>query len=462
MGHLSQALEIDKISWKALQGQSKCLVQQEKYDEAAQTLSDALKLVPESMKYVIPDLRNDLTEIVLAKGDFKIALKHAQDLYSSDPTDCEAVCGYVKALYALRDHDSIVKTVEDLREIELSSENWTDIRFLGLRDVHFELGCALRIKGKLELVRPWVDACFSLFPKVFNTSPWLSAWIAEFTYSFYNDPDESLRMCEYILSSEFKSALGPELIWAYDYPSSSAARQLCNIYFQKALSAHKAGKDTEPWIPKLKELATSKAGRSDEGPVYRMNDASLLLGIYLRRYGGADEKTWKHCSRAMILETIDLLGHEDRTYDQNSYNQLAKVLMAAGQKSIALEALAVVLRPLEAISNPELLKAFKAIDFITYYYGCDGPCRTQFHTYKDPPYKELYFCEDCIDTCFCEDCFPIAKKGELPFRKCSPEHSFVQVFPIPVQVKDVAARFIDMKTVEVQKDWLDALRKEWL
>jgi hypothetical protein len=45
---------------------------------------------------------------------------------------------------------------------------------------------------------------------------------------------------------------------------------------------------------------------------------------------------------------------------------------------------------------------------------------------------------------------------------CSPNHKFVQVFPIPEETKDVAARFVEGKTMEVQKGWLEKLRKEWL
>ena len=75
-----------------------------------------------------------------------------------------------------------------------------------------------------------------------------------------------------------------------------------------------------------------------------------------------------------------------------------------------------------------------------------------FHRHEDPPFNGLYFDQDCIDICFCEDCFPIAKRDGLPFRKCSPDHSFVQVFPIPAEAKDVDACFVDMKTLEAQKD----------
>ena len=317
-----------------------------------------------------------------------------------------------------------------------------------------ETGCDLRIVGKPDIVASWVVACSPIsdshFPRLFHNSPWYAAHITEFIYSFYSEPDLLMAMCEYILSAGFKSALAPELTWAYEYPSSTVSMLLCNLYFENTGLARKAGENSECWIDKLRDMVTSKTQSPDAEPDYKLNVASLLLGMLLRRYGGANESIWKSCFRAQILEVIDMLTD---TYDMNdirAYALLANLLMAAGNKPAALEALAVILKPLEAIG------------FQAYYYPCDGPCNTQFHYYKEPLYKELYFCEDCINTCFCEDCFPIAKKGGLPYRKCSPDHKFVQVFPIPKEAMDVAARFFEGKTMEVQKGWLDKLREEWL
>jgi hypothetical protein len=65
-----------------------------------------------------------------------------------------------------------------------------------------------------------------------------------------------------------------------------------------------------------------------------------------------------------------------------------------------------------------------------------------FHSYREPPYKELCFCGDSINTCFYEEFFPIAKKEELPYRGCSPQHKLVRVFPIPDDARDAAGRFV--------------------
>ena len=468
MVHFNKALEIDKTLWKALQGRALCLTQQGNYDEAAQTIMQALQAVPGSMKnakYALAALKNDQTKIILATKDYNAALRQAHEIYFSNPTDSEAIEMYIQALYALRDYEGIVKTVEELKEIEATSGKWLPRYFLDLRLVHFEIGCALRIKGKLDLVRSWVSDCSpledSLRAKFFQGAPWYTAHLAEFTNSFYNEPDMCMAICEHILSSSFKSALGPELAWAYAYPLGVALDLLPTIYFEKAVSTHKAGKNPEIWTTKLRDLATSNEGGSSNDAVYKLTHASLLLGKFLRLYGGADESIWKPCFRGWILQRIDMLSDDDIMNDKYAYSGLFHALMAAGNRKAALEARAVVCKPLEALSDPALLKSFEAAGFEAYSGRCDGPCNTRFRKYKDPPYRELYSCEDCVDTDFCEDCILIVKRGELPYRKCSPDHTFVQVFPIPEEVRDVAARWVDGK-MEVQRDWLDALRKEWL
>jgi tetratricopeptide (TPR) repeat protein len=460
MIQFNKALEMDDKSWKALQGLSKCLGEQEKYDEAASHLEHALQVVPDGLKPAASALRSDLTSVILSKRDFKTALRHAHDTYSSEPTDMGAIEGYVKALYAERDYDQIVDIFVNLRQLQAKSQLGPEWDFLSLRDVHHEIGSALRAKGRVDLVKPWIDGALATID--LRKFPWLAAWIAEFMYSFYDDTENSMAAFQSILNPRFKSNLAPELAWAYEYPSGSAEQILSETYFNNAVAAHKTGVDPEGWVRKLRTLASSNAASPGvQGSVYKVNDAALLFGMFLRRYGDTDESTWKPCFRDAILQSIDMLGDKDPMNDQSAYGSLATALFAAGDRSNAVAAAAVTLKPLEASSDPTSFKALQAINFTTYWL-CDGPCKTQFNSYKEPLYNELYFCEDCLAACFCEECFPILKKGELPFRKCSPEHTFLQVYPVPKEAKDVAARFVDMKKVEVQKDWLDALRKAWV
>lgn len=464
----SQAVDMDKSSWKALQGLSKCLAQQGKYEEAAARLREGLDVVPPSLKWAASDLRSNLTDIILSKKDYKAAYDYAKEAYTAEPTNDSAICLYIRSLYALREFRAIGEIIQGLRQRQQSpddkgkdnkDENWSDLDILSLRDVQDEVGRALCIIGSSTLVRPWIDACLS-DPDLkvdFTVAPWLAAWLAEYMYSFYDTIDEPLQLFERIKSAKFKEDLGPELVWAYSYPSASADTYLALMYYQKAVAAHKSAQNAEEWVCKLRNLAIAEDSDGGDAPTYKMNDPALALGIYLSRY--TDDGTWKHCFRNYLIQAVDMLGDEDPFNDVHAYSELCKVLLAAGDVKNASVAAAVVLTPESASSNPDKLKDLETIGFTPGYFQCDGLCTTQFHNYKKT-YTELHFCRDCLDTCFCEDCFPVARRGELPYRKCSPEHQFVQLLPVPDEARDVAACFVDGK-MEVRKEWLDALRREW-
>lgn len=180
-------------------------------------------------------------------------------------------------------------------------------------------------------------------------------------------------MFEEILSPKFKTALGPELLWAYDYSSSSAIEYLSQAYFRKAVSAQDSGGDSDTWISKLRELAISDKGKGDGETVYEIQDASLYLGHFLRRYAGADESVWKPCFRKSLLEGIDLLHDEDRKEHVEGYLRFVSVLLPAGDRKKALEVLAVLLKPLEQASasfpDKEVLEALQSLNFHTNTFG---------------------------------------------------------------------------------------------
>jgi hypothetical protein len=282
--------------------------------------------------------------------------------------------------------------------------------------------------------------------------------VAEYMYSSYADVDESMNLFERIKSPQFKVDLGPDLQWAYGYPSASADTYLAMICYQKAADACKAGKASDKWVSKLRNLAVAEDSDTKDSPVYKVNDEALTLGTYLRQYGNVDDCAWKSCFRDYVIQSIDLLGDEDPLNDIDAYAQLVKVLLAAGDVRNASAAAAVVLIP-ESTTSDSDLRAPESINFSQNFYRCNGLCTAQFRTYKIE-YKELHFCQECIDVCFCEECFPLIKKGELPYRMCSPDHKFIQLFPVPEDAKDVSAQF-DGKSMEVQKEWLDGLRKDW-
>jgi tetratricopeptide (TPR) repeat protein len=144
------ALEFDKNSWKALQGLSKCLVEQKDYDEAASRLREAFDVVPESLR-PFSDLGTELTNVILSKKDYKTAFNYAKDAYTADPKNSPAISLYVSSLYALGDYQGISDIIQDLKQRtsipipddDETREEWNDIDFISLRNVHDEIGRAL-------------------------------------------------------------------------------------------------------------------------------------------------------------------------------------------------------------------------------------------------------------------------------------------------------------------------------
>lgn len=449
-----EAVELESNSWVALKGLSKCLVQQQNYEEATFCLEEAMKLLPEqAMDHF--GLETDRIEIIISKKDWTNAVKYAKETYEKNKNPKSANV-YIRSLFGLGEFGKIVALLEDFWNLQ----KWDSIDILAF-DL-FEIGCAYWSQGLTSILEPRMNQVLESCDRSgeFLLRPYEAAWIAEFMYDFYSTTDEAMTLCERILSPTFEADLGPELKWAYGYPSTNANSILSKIYYQRAVAAFKADESPNRWVDKLRNLALVKGNDSNGDPIYKMNAASFSLGIYLRKYGKASDSVWKPCFRNSIIEAIDMLGHEDTLSKALAYLNLAIFLLAAGDVKNACAAIAVLLTTSFISQIEEIPKSLEAVGFEGDHYRCDGLCGYGSRTHYKSHFVELHLCTECLVVAFCEDCFPLVKAGKLPRRKCSKEHEFVQVLPVPEEVKGVAAK-VDGKTIEVQEDWVSDLRKEW-
>jgi hypothetical protein len=333
---------------------------------------------------------------------------------------------------------------------------------LDLRDVQHEIGCALSMEGEMEFGRQLVSSSF-LPNYVIRESPDPALWLAQFKYYFYEQIDEALEDFETLAAPEFASGLSPEISpYVRQGITDSVESFLTEIYFIKAVEVFKAGLDPEPWLTKLRNLSIV-ADPATQETTYLMRHASSLLGIFYRQYELADRSKWTPCFRDSILLYIDMLGNEDPTDDQSAYSGLGEQLLHAGDVVNAAAAFAVTVLPWSFTGNATPLKALADVGFENYWM-CDGLCTSyvpEWRVYKASPFEELHMCQTCDDVCFCGDCLALLKKGGLPYRQCSPDHELLQIFPVPESARDVAARFVDEKTVEVNAEWLNSLKKNW-
>jgi tetratricopeptide (TPR) repeat protein len=454
-----KAIDLDGNSWKGFQGLAKCLSKEKRYDESANRLREALSKAPTALKDAALSIQMDLIDILLSQKDFSAASLAARDAFENDRTEYDALLQYIKALYGVKDLAGIVSAIREFQDCQPAGKNIPRSGRLHsnmFRGVDDEVGRALRSQNELSMLQPSIKESLEPGPYAldFTLYPWLAAWIAEFMYSFYDDIDDSRKLFERLLSSKFRDNIRSDYRWAYQYPYTDATKYLGYIYYNKAVEAHISGTSPEEWVTKLRDMATTSDSSLDQEIVN-----APLLGMYLRRYAGADQSEWRPCFQDLILDAVDVLADENSTYKPQTYVCLASSLLAAGDVSNATAAAAAVFIPYSVPDGSPAQAVLEKIDFHKDLYVCDGLCSTQFNTYKTE-YRELYCCTECINTHFCEECYPLVKKCALPFRKCSADHEFVQLFPVPENAKDMAATF-DGSQVKVSKEWLDDLREEW-
>ena len=415
-----------------------------------------MKLVPQDSSDLISQLQGDLIVMMMSKNDYRSALNYAKQTYKKYP-DVEIMVLYIRCLYAVRDFKKIVNIIKNFLS---SGDGANPDAFFSLRDASFEISGALSYENSITLIQPMVSKALELCDSegTFIQAPWLAAWIAEFMYNGYEDTTASMELFERIVSPKFKSDLGPELQWAYDWPFLTATKHLALIYYDRAVAAHNSAEDTSAWVDKLKKLAIDE-DKQKSSVVYKMNDCAYMLGIYLRKYTKVNETDWKACFRNPIVESLDLLGDEDPLNDIDAYLQLEILLMAAGDVQNASAAGAVILTEYSEGEDAEVRKALKEINFRGPFRICSGLCSNLLNIYNTN-YTELHVCTECLEARFCQDCFPLLKRVEMPKKVCNPKHEFIQLLPVPEEAKGVAARF-DGKMIRVRKEWLDALRKEW-
>ncbi len=262
-----RALDIDKHSWKSLQGLSIILTKQGQYDEATARLNEALRVVPEKLGIARASIRSDLLEILVEKRDYEAAvtlgkeiLKIGDDESPGENIGIAAV--YILALHACQEYSQILEVMQDMSKLGLE---YGVPAFLGLHQLHHEIGRVLWTRGlTLSIAKPWIDGIFEPGRGFDFWLPWMAEWAAEFMYFFYPEVESSLECFERLASAKFKAELNDEVRPTFEETIPSIESFLAEIYYQKAIAVKKAGQDPSDWVSKLKNLAIADQSHSGE------------------------------------------------------------------------------------------------------------------------------------------------------------------------------------------------------
>jgi tetratricopeptide (TPR) repeat protein len=340
---------------------------------------------------------------------------------------------------------------------------------------------------------------------------WLAIRTATLKCRYGSRSDESIALWERVMTTIDQSS---QLIQGEQSRNrSEASNALAEMYFSAAVAALKAGGDAQTYISPLKKLAKHVQGGLS---FYRTSYPAMILGVWLREYEKAGDATWRACFRPGLKEGLYMLSDEDPWNDQAAYAQLGATLLLAGDRLNASISLGIATRILEDAqerekqsgqgvnkgnqdqtqnegldiehpgggieANEQVGRGAKGYEedksshegegserrgefsgsettddktsqAAAWFWECDGIC-------TEKPYAELHFCEICHDTCFCGSCLAVVKADKMPFRKCRSDHTFVQIFPLTPEAKEITASLIDYVSAKQQK-WLESIKETW-
>ena len=458
--HTTKALDMKKDYWPAKTILVRCYEANEEFGKAIEWQRSALEDLSSSkpspttrMNMYLPRGRLALARFLVAIEFYDEATYLTTMVYNQHPQDGPAMKQLLDALMASESFSVMLDLAKDLHSQEGTMPDMTRFEeYLISHSLNF--GPMSKITNAAEWFVPLIE---NLGTKCWERQEYLGFLnIALLKYMYFTTVPNS--------GQDFQLALRARLpddvskVSDFKYLRRCAARYLCQMYLDSAISAQEANQDPTQWISKLQDLSTQNGGGLKGQVLSGDTIPPMIYGHWLHKFAKADPSVWIPCFRFSVNYALDLLEDDVPSNDQTAFGHLGVFLLVAGDVFNAKAALAVTMKGLEMVRvDPSRVAELKKADNLRIWWTCDGLCRT-----RKSQYKELHFCEDCWDTCFCENCIILVREGRLPFRQCSPKHSFVQMYPVSEEMRDVAATFTESDTkLEMRKDWLDGMRKKW-
>jgi hypothetical protein len=172
-------------------------------------------------------------------------------------------------------------------------------------------------------------------------------------------------------------------------------------------------------------------GRKSEEWGHGATQAIMLTLGMLYRLSGRNREA-RDCFKPHIKLGIDLLSDDDPDNDWIAYSKMSKVFNHAGDERNFRACVA---------ANPK-------------WVWCDGACGLT----ATPTYG-FSACRYCVNIDFCENCLELLKRDELPAKRCSPRHSFIEYRTLDRAPRRGIVRVGD-EEIPVG-EWLGRIKRAW-
>ena len=343
------SIEMDGKDWVALEGMALCYQYREDYLGAIEWDYKALAALPKESTVEKAEILQEISRWKSMLEDKNGAIEAAHAAYSLSPQDSGTSVAY---LYELGRDCRFQVILDFAAKLEMMKSDQGDENMLTLLFVetwgraHDIIGNAARRMGKIDLVeQPMRYAVAVAEQKISSRGPasphfCLLGW-AKFLNRYAYKMNEAIVVYETALE-RFSTRKG------YEYFFREIKDSLCQLYYDKAEAAERAGAQFDHWVAKLEAL-TKISNAQDEQNISTSVASSMMLGLWYRLHGR--EQDAKLCFRPQILDGIDTLTDDDPENDIDGYITLGLTLLKAGDRENARAALAVTTAPLDRLKD---------------------------------------------------------------------------------------------------------------
>lgn len=318
-----KALELDNMAWVAQQELSICYaflgntnLQLEWMEKAMANVPSAFNLL--AQKTFLPQIAELLGKI----GDSDRAIKAWKVVWENDNDkyDTYHLEQYICELQKGGQYENLVAIITEINALMPYNENYENLLVELILNSSYEvfnaIGGAVNATNATSIRTTFLDACTIAITladtieeekAMMRQSSRIRMNLAPFRYLHCNQMSEAIELWQQTIDLIDNFAAASYL----PTQRTECSNAICQILFDAAVEAKEKGENPASWIDSLKEHArvgTTELIRHEYyGRLYSMGYSSMIYGVWLRDYGGADEAVWKKCFQATVLQVVDIL-----------------------------------------------------------------------------------------------------------------------------------------------------------
>lgn len=322
-----KALEIDNMAWVAQERLSLCYARHNNSNLqlALEWMAKAIENVPANLSFLVQrEFLPQVAEWLSKIGDTENTIKAWKEVWENNIHEVYHLHKYICELHKGGRHQDLVAVIMELSTLMSLNEHCKTllVRLIssGYAEVFDAIGMSFGAINATDARITFLDACTMAITaadtiaaeKGHRVHSQIRADIAFFKYYYCDETSEAITLWQQTIDliNDFAAPGEPLPVWE----RTRCTNAICQNLFDTAVEAKEKGEDPAPWIDSLKDLANLGAaepiGSKYKNPAFGAGYASMIYGVWLRSYGGAEEAVWMKFFQDVVLQNINMLVNE--------------------------------------------------------------------------------------------------------------------------------------------------------